>query len=56
MPLIAERGEVEVGCEFCGLKYRFDSVEVGEMFSRRPTSRRRRARFSRGCRRRSQPV
>ena len=31
--LIAERGEVEVGCEFCGLKYRFDAVDVGEMFT-----------------------
>ena len=31
--LIAERGEVEVGCEFCGLKYSFDAVDVGEMFT-----------------------
>jgi molecular chaperone Hsp33 len=31
--LIAERGEVEVGCEFCGLQYRFDAVDVGEMFT-----------------------
>ena len=31
--LIAERGEVEVGCEFCGLQYRFDAVDVGEMFA-----------------------
>jgi molecular chaperone Hsp33 len=31
--LIAERGEVEVGCEFCGLHYRFDAVDVGEMFT-----------------------
>ncbi|MEO5735015.1 MAG: Hsp33 family molecular chaperone HslO [Rubrivivax sp.] len=31
--LIEERGEVEVGCEFCGLKYRFDAVDVGEMFT-----------------------
>jgi len=31
--LIAERGEVEVGCEFCGLQYRFDVVDVGEMFT-----------------------
>ncbi|MEO5808918.1 MAG: glutamine--fructose-6-phosphate transaminase (isomerizing), partial [Sphingomicrobium sp.] len=27
--LIKERGEVEVGCEFCGLKYHFDAVDVG---------------------------
>ncbi len=31
--LIKERGEVEVGCEFCGLQYRFDAVDVGEMFT-----------------------
>ena len=31
--LIQERGEVEVGCEFCGLQYRFDAVDVGEMFT-----------------------
>ncbi len=31
--LIAERGAVEVGCEFCGLQYRFDAVDVGEMFT-----------------------
>jgi molecular chaperone Hsp33 len=31
--LIAERGEVEVGCEFCGRMYRFDAVDVGEMFT-----------------------
>ena len=31
--LIAERGQVEVGCEFCGLQYHFDVVDVGEMFT-----------------------
>ena len=31
--LIAERGLVEVGCEFCGTHYRFDAVDVGEMFA-----------------------
>ena len=31
--LIAERGQVEVGCEFCGLQYHFDAVDVGEMFT-----------------------
>jgi molecular chaperone Hsp33 len=31
--LIAERGLVEVGCEFCGAQYRFDAVDVGEMFT-----------------------
>lgn len=31
--LIVERGLVEVGCEFCGLQYRFDAVDVGEIFT-----------------------
>ena len=31
--IIVERGEVEVACEFCGLQYRFDAVDVGEMFT-----------------------
>ncbi len=31
--LIQERGQVEVGCEFCGLQYHFDAVDVGEMFT-----------------------
>jgi molecular chaperone Hsp33 len=31
--LIAERGAAEVGCEFCGAQYRFDAVDVGEVFT-----------------------
>lgn len=31
--LIAERGQAEVGCDFCGAQYRFDAVDVGEMFT-----------------------
>jgi molecular chaperone Hsp33 len=31
--IVAERGNVEVGCEFCGLQYRFDPVDVGELFT-----------------------
>jgi molecular chaperone Hsp33 len=31
--LIAERGQVEVGCDFCGQTYRFDAVDVGELFT-----------------------
>jgi molecular chaperone Hsp33 len=31
--LIEERGLVEVGCDFCGLHYRFDAVDVGAMFT-----------------------
>lgn len=31
--VVAERGQVEVACEFCGNQYRFDSVDVGELFA-----------------------
>jgi molecular chaperone Hsp33 len=31
--IVAERGEVEIGCEFCGQQYRFDAVDVGELFT-----------------------
>jgi molecular chaperone Hsp33 len=31
--IVAEQGRAEVGCEFCGLKYHFDSVDVGELFT-----------------------
>jgi molecular chaperone Hsp33 len=31
--IIVERGEIEVGCEFCGKHYRYDAVDVGEMFA-----------------------
>ncbi|MEO6363411.1 MAG: Hsp33 family molecular chaperone HslO [Caldimonas sp.] len=31
--IVAEQGRVEVGCEFCGLQYRFDPVDVGELFT-----------------------
>lgn len=31
--LIEERGSVDVACEFCGRQYRFDAVDVGEMFT-----------------------
>jgi molecular chaperone Hsp33 len=30
--IIREQAQVEVGCEFCGLRYRFDPVDVGELF------------------------
>jgi len=30
--LIAERGEAEVGCDFCGAVYRFDPVDAGGLF------------------------
>ncbi len=30
--ILAERGDVEIGCEFCGTHYRFDAVDVGDVF------------------------
>jgi molecular chaperone Hsp33 len=31
--ILAERGDVEIGCEFCGRQYRFDAVDVGDVFT-----------------------
>jgi molecular chaperone Hsp33 len=31
--ILTERPDVEVGCEFCGAQYRFDAVDVGELFT-----------------------
>jgi molecular chaperone Hsp33 len=31
--IVAERGEVEIGCDFCGAQYRFDAVDVGALFA-----------------------
>ena len=31
--IVRERGRVEVGCDFCAVKYRFDPVDVGELFT-----------------------
>jgi molecular chaperone Hsp33 len=31
--ILAERGDVEIGCEFCGRQYHFDPVDVGELFT-----------------------
>jgi molecular chaperone Hsp33 len=31
--LIEERVTADVGCEFCGAHYRFDAVDVGELFT-----------------------
>ncbi|PND36506.1 redox-regulated molecular chaperone Hsp33 [Paucibacter aquatile] len=31
--VLAERGDVEIGCEFCGLQYHFDAVDVGQLFA-----------------------
>ena len=32
--IVVERGAVEIGCDFCGLQYRFDAVDVGAIFVR----------------------
>ncbi len=31
--IVAEQGRVEIGCDFCGIKYHFDPVDVGELFT-----------------------
>ena len=30
--ILAERGEVEVACDFCGAQYRFDPVDAARLF------------------------
>jgi molecular chaperone Hsp33 len=30
---LREREEIEVGCDFCGLQYRFDAVDAAQLFS-----------------------
>jgi molecular chaperone Hsp33 len=31
--IVAERGDIEVGCEFCGQQYRFDAVDAAQIFT-----------------------
>ena len=31
--IIVEQGQVEIACDFCGTKYHFDVVDVGELFT-----------------------
>ena len=31
--IIGERGEIEVGCDFCGQQYRFDAVDSAQIFT-----------------------
>ena len=31
--IIEEQGQVEIGCDFCGRKYHFDPIDVGELFT-----------------------
>ena len=34
--IIVEQGRAEIGCDFCGIKYHFDAVDVGELFTPKP--------------------
>lgn len=31
--ILAEQGEIEVGCEYCGQQYRFDAVDAAQVFA-----------------------
>jgi len=31
--VLAERGDIEIACDFCGRHYRFDAVDVGALFT-----------------------
>jgi len=31
--ILAERHDIEVGCEFCGVQYRFDPVDAAQLFT-----------------------
>ena len=31
--ILSERGDIEVGCEFCGMQYRFDPVDAAQLFT-----------------------
>ena len=31
--ILAERGEIDVGCDFCGQHYRFDAVDAAQIFT-----------------------
>ena len=35
--ILAERGEIEVGCEFCGKQYRFDPIDAAQIFTAQET-------------------
>ena len=30
--ILAERGNIEVGCDFCGQQYQFDAVDAAQVF------------------------
>jgi molecular chaperone Hsp33 len=31
--IVAEQGQVEIGCDFCGLKYHFDPIDAASLFA-----------------------
>ena len=31
--IVAERGEIDVGCDFCGQQYRFDAIDAAQLFA-----------------------
>jgi molecular chaperone Hsp33 len=31
--ILAEREQIEVGCDFCGVQYRFDPVDAAQIFT-----------------------
>ena len=31
--VVAERGSVEVGCDYCGAQYRFDPIDITQLFT-----------------------
>jgi molecular chaperone Hsp33 len=31
--ILSERADIEVGCEFCGVQYRFDAVDAAQLFT-----------------------
>jgi len=30
--IVAEQGQVDIGCDFCGERYQFDAIDAGELF------------------------
>ncbi|MDQ1260104.1 MAG: molecular chaperone Hsp33 [Pseudomonadota bacterium] len=36
--ILAEQGQIEVGCEYCGQQYRFDAVDAASLFTTAPVA------------------
>jgi molecular chaperone Hsp33 len=30
--IVREQGQIEVGCDFCGMAYRFDAIDTEQIF------------------------